>query len=69
MTDLTPTIDMLRLLQNDCEVDATQLDSTPFTPLGMGETFGNILAMIAAVAKAVETVAVEVESLKEARDD
>jgi hypothetical protein len=62
MKSLTPTIKVLRMIQQDCEADSEQLDRTPFTPRGMGETFGNVLAMIAGVAKAVETVAVELEA-------
>lgn len=41
----------------DCATDATALDSTPFTPRGMGEALGTILAMIAAVAHGVERLA------------
>ncbi len=47
----------MRTVREDCATDATKLDSTPFTPRGMGEALGTILAMIAAVAHGVELLA------------
>jgi hypothetical protein len=57
MPDLREHARVMRVVADDCEVDATKLDSTPFTPRGMGETFGSTLAMIAACAKSVAAVA------------
>lgn len=57
MTDLAKLADTMRTVAADCEQDATKLDSTPFTPRGMGETLGAMLAMIAACAKGVAVVA------------
>jgi hypothetical protein len=53
---------LMRIIQADCANDATRLDSTPFTPRGMGETFGTQLAMIKAIARAVEMLADEIGS-------
>lgn len=57
MTDLAKVADTMRQVAADCETDAVALDRTPFTPRGMGETFGTQLAMIAAVAKATAVLA------------
>lgn len=59
MADLAKIADTMRQVAADCETDATALDRTPFTPRGMGETFGATLAMIAAVAKATAVLADE----------
>lgn len=40
----------MRMVAADCETDATSLDATPFTGRGVGEVFGNLLAMIKACA-------------------
>lgn len=53
--------EVMRQIQADCEEDAAALDRTPFTPRGVGETFGVTLAMIAAVAKGVEVLAKKIE--------
>lgn len=49
----------MRQIQADCHSDAKALDSTPFTPRGVGESLGTVLAMLAAVARAVELLAEE----------
>jgi hypothetical protein len=40
-------------IREDCRADAALLDETPFTPRGVGERLGAMLAMIDAVAAAV----------------
>lgn len=55
--------EVMRQVAEDCATDAAALDSTPFTPRGIGEALGAILAMIAAVAKGVELLAAEIERL------
>lgn len=50
------TAQRARLVREDCATDAKALDSTPFTPRGIGETFGSILAQIAALAKCIEEI-------------
>lgn len=59
---LTTIAEAMRTVQADCEQDAAQVDSTPFTPRGVGETFGNTLAMLAAVARAVELLSEKVDA-------
>jgi hypothetical protein len=59
MTDLRKHAEVMRTVEADCVTDAAALDRTPFTPRGMGETFGAQLAMIAAVAKSVAVLADE----------
>lgn len=49
----------MRMVRDDAKADATRLDSTPFTPRGIGETFGQVLAMIAAIADTVAVLAEE----------
>jgi len=53
--------EVARQIATDCATDATALDSTPFTPRGMGETFGSTLAMVAALARAVEALASDMD--------
>lgn len=53
---------VLRMIADDAEADAVALDSTPFTPRGMGETFGNVLAMVASLANCVDALAAKIES-------
>lgn len=57
MSNLIKIAETMRLVAADCKEDASKLDRTPFTPRGMGETFGAQLAMIAAVAKATAVLA------------
>lgn len=52
-------IEVMRLVQEDCENDGMSLDGRPFTPRGVGEQFGNILAAVQAIARAVERLAKE----------
>jgi hypothetical protein len=59
MTDLRKHAEVMRTVEADCKTDAAALDRTPFTPRGMGETFGAQLAMIAAVAKSAAVLADE----------
>lgn len=46
-----------RMVADDCESDALKLDATPFTPSGIGGTFGAMLAQIKALAIGVEILA------------
>lgn len=57
--------DVMREVEKDCATDATALDSTPFTPRGIGETFGNTLAMLAAVAHACAVAHDRIASLEQ----
>ena len=57
MKDLTRIADVMRLVSADCEADASKLDSTPFTPRGIGETLGTMLAQIKACADATAAIA------------
>jgi hypothetical protein len=53
--------EVARMVQADCVTDAAALDRTPFTPRGIGEVLGATLAMIAALAKAIEHLDEKVE--------
>ncbi len=46
-----------KLIREDCAKDATALDSTPFSPQGIGPVLGNMFAMIAGLAKCIEELA------------
>lgn len=48
------TTDRARLIREDAATDAEAVDRTPFTPQGIGPLFGNLLAMIAGLAKCIE---------------
>ncbi len=63
MTKCAEIAETMRIVRADCEADAQAVDRTPFTARGVGETFGATLAMIAAVARAVELLAGEVDAL------
>ncbi len=73
MTDPTPTptttapnwqrvAEKMKLIVDDCRTDALALDGAPLTGLTMGENFGNLYAMVQAVARAVEALAREQRS-------
>lgn len=49
--------EVMRLIRADCEADALAIDGKPFDGRAVGEQFGNILASVAALAKAVEALA------------
>jgi hypothetical protein len=53
---------VMREVQADCEADAAAVDRTPFTPKGVGATFGTTLAMLSVVARAVEVLAERIEA-------
>jgi len=59
MADLSAVAALAREVREDCAKDAEEVDRTPFTPHGVGTTFGNILAMIAGLAKCIEALAEE----------
>ena len=54
MSELATTTARARLIREDAATDAEALDGTPITPQGLGPVFGNLLAMIAALAKCIE---------------
>lgn len=59
---MTNIAGVMREIQADCKSDALALDATPFTPRGVGESLGSTLAMVAAIARAVEVLAEKVEA-------
>lgn len=54
---MNATGERARLVRADCATDAKAVDTTPFTSQGVGPIFGNIFAMIAALAKCIEELA------------
>lgn len=52
-------VSMSKKIQEDCEELATKMDGQPFNGRTMAEGFGNCLAMIDALARAVEILAKE----------
>ena len=62
MTALAVTRERARLVFEDAPHDAERLESTPFTSRGVGEALGNLLAMVAALAKCVEEIVAELEA-------
>jgi hypothetical protein len=56
---LVKVSEVAKEMQADCKRDVENLDNTPFTPLGVGETLGTMYAMIATTAKMVEILAGE----------
>lgn len=65
MTDWANVAEKMRLVASDCEADAVKLDSTPFTPRGVGSVLGEHLAMIMAVATATSLVAEEFAKMED----
>jgi hypothetical protein len=59
----------MRQVQQDCKNDAAALDRTTFTPRGVGEALGTTLAMVAAVARAAELLAEELETERKQRKE
>ena len=55
--DLHRQVEVMRMVADDCQKDSVRLDSRPFTPRGVGESLGEMLAMIAACATGVANVA------------
>ena len=51
--------EVARMVFADAETDAVALDGKPFTGRVVAETFGSTLAMIAALAKCIETLAAD----------
>lgn len=57
--DLIRLAEVMRAVQVDCQDDARLLDGMPLTGLVVGQRFGATLAMLSAVAKAVEALCEE----------
>lgn len=54
----------MRLVRADCEADARRTEGMPLTGPNVGAMFGSVLAMVDAVAHAVEVLAADLESTK-----
>lgn len=54
--------EVMREVEKDCRADASTLDGKPFEGSTVAEQFGNCLAAIAAVARAVEVLATRADS-------
>ncbi len=59
--DLAKVVESMRLVRADAASDATRLDESPFNGRTVGENFGNLLAMVAAVAHGVELIASKID--------
>ena len=57
MNHMARVAERARLVREDCETDSHKVDRTPFTPKGVGTVFGQLLAMIAALAECVAELA------------
>lgn len=49
--------EVMAMVAEDCANDAAALDHTTFTPRGVGEAFGTVLAQIKAIAEANKVLA------------
>lgn len=58
-TRLDKVVATMKMVADDCVEDAKNLDHTHFSPRGVGEALGGMLAMISAVAKSTAIVAEE----------
>lgn len=47
---------VMRVIQSDCESDAIGLDNRRFDGRSVGEQFGNLLAAVQALAKAIGVI-------------
>jgi len=61
--ELDGLIYSMRAVQADCKEDALETDRTPFTPSGVGERFGTLLAQVDACARAIEILATRERNL------
>lgn len=52
------------MIREDVGADAAALDRTPFDKRGVGETFGNVLAICGALAACVVELCDTIEELK-----
>jgi hypothetical protein len=57
VSELEKIAEVMRMVQEDCEADAMSIDSKPFDAKTVGMQFGNLLAEVKAVARAVELLA------------
>jgi len=64
MSDLAPLLKAMRLVQADADADAARIDGSLLDGRTVGSNFGALLAMVDAVAKGVEALAVELQSLE-----
>lgn len=61
--------EVMREVQKDCKADALSLDGSVINGRLLGEAFGNTLAMLAAVARAVEVLAEQIDSIDRVLND
>ena len=59
MTTREKLIERMKMVIEDCEVDASQLDGKAFNGRNVAQLFGQQLAMIGAIADAVRQLAEE----------
>jgi hypothetical protein len=57
VAELDRVIHVMEMVQADCHDEAMKLDGKPFDGQTVAKQFGNMLAEISAVAKAVEVLA------------
>lgn len=57
---LGKVVSVMQDIQKDCEAEAMALDGQPFTGATVATQFGNMLAEISGVARAVEVLAEEI---------
>ena len=54
----------MELIAADCETDVRHFDGQPFTGKTVGTQFGNTLAMVAAIARAVTVLSERIDGLE-----
>lgn len=57
MSELERIAEVMRMVQVDCEAEAMSIDGKPFDAKTVAVQFGNLLAEVKAVARAVELLA------------
>lgn len=56
-TEMERIVESMKMIQQDCVTDAAELHHKPFTGAAIGPVFGNLLAMVEACARAIESIA------------
>lgn len=55
--ELNKVVEVMRMVQADCEKEGLSIDGKPFDAITVAIQFGNLLAEVSAVANAVERIA------------
>lgn len=64
MSPVTTLKESLRLIREDCRADAASLDGQPFTGRVVATQFGNVLAMVDALAASLVVLVDQIDAME-----